>query len=1041
MTKKYLYSTCFSLIFLFSVLGLSNSLNAQNSENIVTGTILESSTNKPLNSVTVSVTSTGKITVTDDNGAFSITVPDLQAELIFNMPGYKIRKVYLNGRKVVNLSLVPLQYRSLDDLYNSPNGQYVVKNAVYSLSTLVASQLNHSKVTSSDQSLQGKIAGMNVIQQSGMPGHRTYMNLRGNSSFYGNSEPLLIIDGMIHDYNYANNSLMEGFALNPFDVLDIDDISDISVQKDGLSFLGSAGSNGIININTEQKAETSTVMKFSLYGGITLTPKNQDILDASEFKNYFSDMVVQSGDNLSNYPWLNGSQETEDYYRYNNNTNWQDEIYSPASLSKFHFFLKGGDEIATYNLSSGFLSQKGINDNSSYSRFNLRVNGLINITDKFSVIPNVKLSLADSKLANQGPSVWKNPITSALLKPSIMTPYALDNETGATLDYLDDVDNYNPLFKVSNPVAIVQNAAGTDRNYHFLSSLAAQYRINSHLNLYTLAGINFNNARENIFLPDGGIVQVDSAKNSPGDFVYEFRSTQNHSKITYTNSTVSGHNFNIIAGYRYLENSYKFSYAKDLNSASDDNKNLGDGQSGTAYLRSVTGDNRGLKWIAYYGIFDYNFRNKYYINANVSYDGNSAVNADNRYNLYPSVGAAWRVSSEGFMNGVSWIEDLKLRGSYSVTGNMYSTIYDYSQLYYTDRRLNALGTIVREIIPNNNMELEKRNTIAGGLDVSLFHQAFNAHLDVFSSKVDNMVILQKLPSTLGYTDYYDNGGKLEMTGIEMSADLRVNIAKVVWQLGGSVSNTTTKVTSLEFINPDTKNIITSVEGAQYITSVDNALNAFYGYKTDGILSAAEAGIIGPNGVAMQEGDVKYVEVGTPDGIIDESDKQIIGDPNPDLFGGFFTSFSFKRFELLASFNYSIGNDVFNYVRSKTEAMDSYNNQSVSVLDRWTSTNPSSTMPRASFGDPTGNTVFSDRWIEDGSYLRLGQLTLSYALPAISGVVKGVDIYVTATNLLTITNYSGYDPDFVYINSPFYMGIDYGKMPQTKSFVMGLKIDL
>ncbi len=1039
MTKKHLYSACFSVIFLLSVLGLSKPLDAQTSDKNVTGVVKESGTGQPLNQVSVSASASGITSQTDKNGAFSITVPNLQAELIFNLPGYVIQRVYLNGRDQLSIALVALEYRSLDDIYNSPNGQFIVKDAVFSLSTLTANELKYSKVTSADQALQGKVAGMNVIKQSGMPGQRTYMNLRGVSSFYGNSEPVLIIDGMIHDYNYASHSIIEGFALNPFDVLDIDDISDISIQKDGLSFLGSAGSNGLININTEQKAETSTVMKFSVYGGISLTPKNQDVLDAAEFKNYFGDMLNSQGYNNEQintmYPWLNGGVEADNYYRYNNNTDWQEEIYRPASLSKFHFFLKGGDEIATYNISTGYLTQKGIYENSNYSRYNLRVNGKINITDKFSIVPNVKLSLADSRLANQGPSVWKNPITSALLKPSIMAPYAHDEESGAQLDYLDDVDD---IFNISNPKTIVRNAAGTNRNYHFLSSLTAQYRINDHFDISTLVGINFNNTRENIFLPDIGMVQVDSSYNSPGDLVYEFRSTQNHTKITYTNKTASGHNINFVAGYRYMENSYKYNLSKDLNTPSDDFKSLGKGSQFT-YLRSTTGDYRGLKWIAYYGVFNYNFRNKYYINANVSYDGNSAVNKDHRYNFYPSVGAAWRVSSEGFMSGVNWIKDLKLRGSYSITGNMYNTIYDYSKLYYTDRRLNALGIPVREIIPNKDLELEKKNTISGGVDMSLFQKQFNLHLDVFKANVDNMVIKQELPPTMGFTSYYDNGGKLESSGIELSADLRLQIAKVIWQLGGSIGNSTTKVTGLEFINPIQKNIITSVEGAQYITSEGNAINAFYGYKTDGILTEAEAGVIGPNGVAMQAGDIKYR--GGGDGIIDESDKTIIGDPNPEFFGGFFTSFTYKRFQLLASFNYSIGNDIYNYVRANTEAMDSYANQSVSVLDRWTAGNPGSTMPRASIGDPTGNTVFSDRWIEDGSYLRLGQLSLSYDLPQISGVTKGLSIYLTATNLFTLTNYSGYDPDFAYMNSPFYMGIDYGKMPQTKSFVMGLKIDL
>jgi TonB-linked SusC/RagA family outer membrane protein len=447
-----------------------------------------------------------------------------------------------------------------------------------------------------------------------------------------------------------------------------------------------------------------------------------------------------------------------------------------------------------------------------------------------------------------------------------------------------------------------------------------------------------------------------------------------------------------------------------------------------------------LKWVSYYGDFNYNFRNKYFVNANLSYDGNSAVNNENRYNLYPTVGVAWRLSSEGFLNQSNWLEDLKLRASYSTTGNMFSSVYDNSKLYYTDRRLNSGGVLTREVIPNENMELEKKNTINAGADLSVLKQQLNVHVDFFKSNVNNLIIKQELPKTFGYTDYYDNGGKLDVTGIEISADTRINFNNLIWTLGASLTKQMTEVKSLEFINPNTTNIVTTIDAAQFITSEGNPINAYYGYKTNGLLSASEAGkIMGPKGTMMKEGDVKFVDNG--DNIINENDKTIIGDPNPEFFGGIMTAFAYKNFELSALFNYSVGNDVFNYVRYRTESMSEYANQSVTVLDRWTPTNTSATLPRIGYGDPSGNSVFSDRWIEDGSYLRLGQLTLNYNLPPIQGFVKGVAIYLTATNLFTFTNYSGYDPDFSYMNSPFYMGVDYGKMPQTQSFILGLKLDL
>jgi TonB-linked SusC/RagA family outer membrane protein len=1040
MTKRQLLKTGIFLVTLLLAGTFTNSLPAQTAGTEIKGVVTESGTGQPLGQVVISVSTTGASAVTDEQGQFTITVPDLQTEIILNRPEYNLRYIYLNGRDYVEVSMVSSRFSSLDNSYNTPVGPRIIKDEVSPVTSFMQRDLDLARTTSFDQTLQGRVPGMSVIEQSGMPGHRTFMNLRGFSSLYANTEPLLFIDGMIHDYSYAKYSLMEGFALNPMDVIDIEDISNISVLRDGISYLGSAGSHGAIYINTEQKAETSTVIKFSAYGGISMVPEKQPLLNAGQFRDYFQSVLYSRGfdDGQINvmYPWLHGDASSAGYYKYNNSTDWQDEIFRPAALSKFYFFLKGGDDIATYNVSVGYLMQDGIYENSRYNRFNLRINGKVNITDKFSVTPNAKLSLADSELANQGPSTWKNPITAALLKPPIMAPLARDEATGETLTYLDDVG----VFGISNPVAIVYNALGVNRNYHFLASIKAEYGFNEHFNLSTLFGINFNNARENIFLPDLGIVQVDSAYNSPGDFVNEFRSTQNHTMLTYTNSTASGHYITVNGGFRYMENSYKYDRSIDLNTPSDDFKSLGDG-SQYNFLQTTTGDNRGLSWVSYFGIVDYSFRNKYLVSANLSYDGNSATNQAHRYNFYPSLGAAWRLSSEGFLNQVGWLEDLKLRASYAITGNMFSTVYDYSKLYYTNRRLNGDGVLTREAIPNEDLELEKKHTINAGLDLSILRQLVNLHADFYRSTVNNLVIQQELPSSFGFTDYYDNGGKLQITGMEIAADARLQSGSFAWSIGASVGKVITEVTSLDFLNPAAENIITSIKGAALITSEGNPINAYYGYKTDGVISEAEAGsVIGPKGVPMQAGDVKYVDV-DGNNVIDEADKMIIGDPNPDLFGGIHTTLSYGNFELSAVFNYSVGNELYNYMRYQTESMNSYSNQSSSVLDRWTTSNTGADIPRISYGDPTGNTVFSDRWIEDGSYLRLNQLTLSYYFPNIAGLTKGVTLYITATNLLTLTNYSGYDPEFIYLNSPYYMGVDYGMMPQTKSFIAGLKLNL
>lgn len=1045
MTKRFSYSTCFSLLIFFMACISLQSTWAQTPGISVKGIVLESGTGQPLQQVSISVAATGTSSETDETGSFTIVVPNKNAELLINLPGYNKRNIYLNGREFINISLVPENFSSFDNTYNQPLGVSLLKDASFPVSALNAESLKFGKETTFDQALQGRISGLSVTQQSGMPGSKTYMNIRGISSLYGNSEPLLFIDGMIHDYSYATQSLMEGFSINPLEVVDIEDISDISVIKDGTGYLGAAGSNGVINVNTEQKSETSTVIKMSAYGGLSTVPQSLDLMDGAQFRNYFTDMLASQGINDidTRYPWLNGGPTANEYHRYNHNTDWQESSFKPSTLSKYHFFLKGGDDIATYNISTGYLKQQGLFEDSYYSRFNLRINGKINISNKFSIAPNAKLSLGDTKTPNMGFSTWKNPLTASILMPSLAGEYARDNATGVQLPYLDDVTAFN----VSNPASLIKTAQGLNRNYHFLSSVMAQYKINNHFTLSNLMGINFNNSRESIFLPDLGVVQVDSAANSPGDFVNEFRSSQNHATLAFNTKSASGHSIVLQGGMRYMKNTYKHNKAISLNTPSDDFKSLGQGSRYT-FLRTSTGADRGLVWTSYFGSMNYNFRDKYLVDANISYDGNSAVNKDNRYNYYPSVAAAWRMSSEKFLSGAKWLDELKVRASWSQTGNMFSSVYDFSKLYYTTQRLDGSGVITREAVPNNNLELEMKETMNAGVDVSLFRQTVNFHVDYYQSAVNNLIIQQVLPQTFGYTNYFDNGGQLESSGVEISGDIRLQAGALVWTLGASVTQQRTEVKSLEFLDPATKNVVTPMGGmdplkggGHYITAVGKSVNAFYGYQTNGIFNDGTASqFIGPNRVPQAEGDVRFVDM---DGnhIIDDADKTFIGNPNPDLFGGFNSSLRLGRLELSAFFNYSLGNDIFNYVRYKAESMDSYANQMVSVLDRWTPANPSNTMPRASFGDPTGNTAFSDRWIEDGSYVRLKRLTLNYTLPQVAGLYKGITLYVTGTNLLTFTDYSGYDPDLLYSNNPFYMGIDYGKMPQPKSFIVGLKLNL
>ncbi len=1029
------------LLICLSLMVSLSGIKAQETGFTVSGKILESASGLPVQQAILSIASTGEFTSTDTAGVFSMKVPSQNELIIVNYPGYHSTEAYTNGQDQIVIYLTALEHFSDDEDYKATLGVEPLRDATNAVSMLTRSDFQLSAASSSEQTFVGKIPGLHIVEHSGMPGHSSWMNIRGISSIFGRNEPVVFMDDMIHEINYPNNVIIEGHRLNPMDIIDFEDIVDVTVIKAGEGHMGSAGSNGLIQINTEQKEGTSASIILKLAGGVAFQPKHQSVLNPDQFRSYWHGLLNGEGYSDSEinsmYPWLSGGTGVDEYYRYNNNTDWQKEQFQSAGLQKYYIFLRGGDDIATYNISSGYIASNTSFNNWKYSRYNLRLNGVVNITKKLSVIPDTKLSLSDNKLSNMGPTSEHNPVVSGLQKSPLMTAHERSEADGTTLFPYDDVGAFN----ISNPAVLIDKAMGSTRNFQLLASVKLKYAITPKLSIATLIGTSVNNDRTNIFIPDIGVVQLDSARNSPQDMVTEFRSTQSLTNVVYKTAFNTHHFFSVDGGLRVMMNSYKNNQGIDLNTPSDDFRSLGSG-SGYEYLRSNGGQLNELKWTSYYGNFGYNYRKKYYLRASLSYDGSSVFNDQNRYNFYPSVFGAWRISSERFLSGSSWLNDMKLRASYSQTGNMFNSIYTFSKMTYTGRRYNQIGTTVRDYNPNEELEVERKSTINAGLDLAFGKKAYGIHIDYYYSTVGNLIINQSLPYNYGFTDYFDNGGALSQTGIELGADGRIYIGKSILALDATVTWQTNTVTKMDFINPETSFLTREVIGAEYIASIDNPVNAFYGYKTAGVYNSdAEAnGIIGPNGREMGAGDIIFVDT-DGNNVINDEDKQIIGNPNPDFYGALSAVLTIKRFEITALFTYSVGNDMYNFVRYKTTSMLDYANQDTDVLNRWSSSMTNAELPKATVNDPNGNSVFSDRWIEDASYLRVKELRVSYTSPKLFSLEKEVILYVTGTNLFTFTKYTGYSPETMYLNDPYYMGIDYGKLPQTPSIIFGIQLSL
>jgi hypothetical protein len=472
-------------------------------------------------------------------------------------------------------------------------------------------------------------------------------------------------------------------------------------------------------------------------------------------------------------------------------------------------------------------------------------------------------------------------------------------------------------------------------------------------------------------------------------------------------------------------------------------------QNGVNALRQTGGGIGTWNWLNTYFNFDYGFKDKFFLSVNAAMDGSSRFGTQGkggigingvRYAVMPSVGAAWILSSERFM-ATSSINLLKLRATFSMSGNDDIGNYTARQAY-TSQNLLGMQGLVRNGIPNPAIQWETNKKLNIGTDAAFWNDRVNMSVDVYHNKTENMLVYENLTAATGFNQVLTNSGTMFNSGVEASVNVRfVNKAKFKWDIGATIGHNNNRVSSL----PD-GGFTTELSGATVLTANGLRSTLFYGHIAQGVYSTDPA----PDGLRKKNadgsfsffkaGDVRFLDINR-DNIIDDNDRTIIGIPTPDIFGSVTTLIEYRRFTFDALFTFSQGNDVFNYLRYKLESASGIENQLNSVNNRWRVHGQVTDMPKATFGDPMGNNRFSSRWIEDGSYLRLRNASISYAIPVKEKFIKNASIYVTGTNLFTLTRYSGYDPEFSASSSAFSQGIDAGFDPLFRSFILGARIGL
>ena len=1048
MNKLFMIKSRYSTLLLFFLLcSIVINANAQEKETImVTGTVVDAASGEPVVGANISVRSFSSA-FTGEDGSFSLQVPDLKVTLLTNAKGFEKKEVALRGRNTLSISVYEQGYNSLYGDVAMP-----IENQSHSSITGAVSSINGAIEGSSKtvaRYISGKAAGLRTIMRSGTPSIGANMFLRGYNSLSTSSQPLVIVDGMILETNTFSHSLLKGFSYDPLSDINPKDIDNITVIKDASSEYGSKAANGVIIIETTSTDDVATKIDFFAQSGLNFTPEEIPMMNASQYKTYLVNQLNSSGmytaSEISKLPFLNENPAFLNYQKYKHNTDWQKEVFKNSYSQDYYLRITGGDEVAKYGLSIGLMDNSGVVNSTRSQRFSTRFNSESNITSKMKIKSNFNVGYQNNKLADDGLIESTSPIYVSLLKSPMLAPTAISAD-GILTNIYEGVD---AITGYSNPAVLTNVIDNENTNYKLFGSFDVSYDFTDNFRLSSLIGANYVYNRDDVFYPQNG---VSPSYNAYGDSLYRSGGTRTERFFAVFNDTRLSYKFQkdkndvgLYLGARYNTNNYENAYSTGGNSGDDEFVALESMDRGTFITDGIIGE---WKYASIYSKVKYGFNSKYYLNATLSYEGSSrfGYNENNqRFGLFPSVGAAWLVSSEQFMKAVNFIDLLKVRASYGITGNDQIGNYNARSYFISTRFLGGTG-LVSGNLANTTMQWESTVKQNLGIDVGLFNERLWLNADFYSNQTDNLLNITAISPVFGYSGYINNSGELTNMGFEFGANLRViNTKNIKWDIGGNIASYNNEITSL----PGGQNIIDiAMVDATVINKEGSPIGLFYGYKTDGIFNTqAEADAAGLGYEDYQgfrqpftAGDVKFIDK-NGDKLINEADRQVIGDPNPDFTGMFYTTVSYKNLALSAVFTYSQGNELYNALRRQTESMSSYANQSTAVANRWQVEGQQTDVPRAQYGDPAGNSRFSDRWIEDGSYMRLKTLSLSYSPDILSKYTKDITFYINANNLFTMTNYLGYDPEVSMSGASYQQGIDAGFTPQFSSIFLGVKIGL
>ncbi|WP_372772063.1 SusC/RagA family TonB-linked outer membrane protein [Mangrovibacterium sp.] len=971
--------------------------------------------------VTVAIPGTSSGTITDLDGKFSISVPSTTKKLVFSYIGLKTIEVDIAGSTTVNV-VMEQDHIGLEEVVAVGYGVQKKSDLTGSVSSVKADEIIKVPMARVDQALQGKVTGMVVSNDKAQPGSSPVIRIRGDNSISGDNEPLVVIDGILG----ADMSI-----LDPSEIESVEVLKDASAK----AIYGSRGANGVIIITTKGGVKGKTQFDFAAYTSISKIANKLDLMTAEEQYNLLSDYPVDSDmyDDIQDLLAMYDPTNPE-------GTDWQDVVFQQALTQSYSLNASGGSDKTTFALSGSYYNQEGIITSSGYDRQTLRLRLDHKASDKLKIGTNLYLSKSnqDNTRADSAGGSDGGSVTQAANRFSPIIPV------------YDANGNYSSSFPTSsqlnNPAALIYERIDELKTFSATANLYAQYKIRKNLTLRSSYTSRFSNSWQN-FWAGKDLMEALGTGEASIETVNNI-SWLNENTLTF-DETYGKHHITAMAGITVSETERPSVEATSIDFPTEALK-YNSLELGTPDGQTVESGLTESSMFSYLARINYVLASKYLFTANFRADGSSKFAENNKWGYFPSAALGWRMSEESWMKSIRQISNLKLRASIGSTGSQaissYQSLASYSSATVPlgDSFYNAL---VSDRIPNPDLKWETTTEANVGFDFGMFDNRISLSADFYKKKTKDLLYSKNLPYYSGYASQTQNIGSIENTGLELALNT-VNIdRKLKWFSSFNISFNKNEVVDLggdEYqiydysggsLGDDWREIV--------ILKVGESLGNFFGYEFDGIYqNQTECDALPYPSGACEPGMIKLKDIsgpdGVPDGQITADDRTIIGNGIPDFVFGFSNDFSYNGFDLNIMFQGSYGNEIFNLNRIKLERASYENGLAILLTEAWTGEGTSNTIQKINKSVGPANS----RFVEDGSYIRLKNISLGYTIP--STLTKRLNIsklrfYISGQNLITITDYSGYDPEINSRTGNLARGIDYGGYPTAKTYTIGLNL--